>query len=62
MAFVLLNVFHTCVQSILLWTPGECSEAQEAGDVNLRPRVNRRLLQWEGVGTAPAEWKNSAGR
>lgn len=53
----------TCVQSILLWAPGERSEAQDAGDVNLRPLDNRRLLLRGGAGMAAAAgWKNSAGR
>lgn len=58
-----LSLLHTCVHSILLWAPGECSEAQEAGEVSLRPRVNRRLLLRGGVGIAArAGWKNSAGK
>lgn len=48
----LFNSSPTCVQSILLWAPGERSEAQEAGEVSLRPRDNRRLLLRGGAGIA----------
>ena len=53
----------TCVHSILLWAPGERSDAQEAGEVSRRPLDNRRLRLRGGAGmAAPAGWKNSAGR
>lgn len=56
-------LWPTCVQSILLWAPGERSDAQEAGEVSLRPLDSFRLLLREGAGiTAPAGWKKSAGR
>lgn len=56
-----LSLLHTCVHSILLLAAGECSEAQEAGEVSLRPRVSRRLLLRGGTGIAAhAGWKNSA--
>lgn len=68
-SYILDNVFPlsssspTCVQRILLWAPGERSEAQEEGEVSLRLRDNRRLLLRGGAGiAAPAGWKNSAGR
>lgn len=54
---------RTCVLNILLWAPGEWREAQEAGEVSLRPLVNLRLLLRGGAGmVSPAGWKNPSGR
>lgn len=50
------------MQSILLWAPGERSEAQEVGEVSLRPLVNLRLLLQGAEKASPAGWKNSSGR